>query len=107
MPRSKAVRVTARTAAFMPGASPPLVNTPRRFMCSVGIVSVNCSFFYTRCSRWEYITCHARDDPSCTLRFHTKVRVAQILRYHPLGMKERAIESNGGTSDSGECFRLS
>src|SRR5215203_1607879 len=30
-PRANAMRITARIAAFMPGASPPLVSTARRF----------------------------------------------------------------------------
>src|ERR1051326_9076507 len=33
IPRSSALRVTARIAAFMPGASPPLVRTAICFMC--------------------------------------------------------------------------
>ena len=33
MPRLMAERTTARRAAFMPGASPPLVSTPIRFTC--------------------------------------------------------------------------
>ena len=33
MPRLAAERTTARTAEFMPGASPPLVRTPIRFTC--------------------------------------------------------------------------
>ena len=33
MPRLVAARTTARTAAFMPGASPPLVRTPIRLIC--------------------------------------------------------------------------
>ena len=33
MPRLVAARTTARTAAFMPGASPPLVRTPIRLTC--------------------------------------------------------------------------
>src|SRR5690348_7320145 len=37
MPRSSALRVTARMAAFMPGASPPLVRTAMCFM-SAGCV---------------------------------------------------------------------
>ena len=32
MPQSWAVRTTARTAAFIPGASPPLVSTPIRWI---------------------------------------------------------------------------
>ena len=32
MPQSDALRTTARTAAFMPGASPPLVSTPIRWI---------------------------------------------------------------------------
>ena len=31
--RPSAVRTTARTAGFMPGASPPLVRTPMRLTC--------------------------------------------------------------------------
>jgi hypothetical protein len=34
MPFFMAVRVTARIAAFMPGASPPLVNTPIFFIAA-------------------------------------------------------------------------
>ena len=33
MPRLDEARTTARTAAFIPGASPPLVRTPIRFTC--------------------------------------------------------------------------
>ena len=33
MPRPRAERTTARMAAFIPGASPPLVKTPIRFTC--------------------------------------------------------------------------
>ena len=32
IPMPKAVRTTALMQAFMPGLSPPLVNTPMRFM---------------------------------------------------------------------------
>ena len=35
MPLPTAVRTTARTAAFMPGASPPLVRTPIRLIWSL------------------------------------------------------------------------
>ena len=39
MPQSSAVRTTARTAAFMPGASPPLVSTPIRLIFFMGLSS--------------------------------------------------------------------
>jgi hypothetical protein len=49
-PRALAVRTTARKQAFIPGASPPLVRTPIRFIPTPGVevkkkAEDNLSFF--------------------------------------------------------------